>query len=374
MEIISIIGAGNMGHGIAEVSAIASFQVHLYDIKEEILKNAVNEIEKSLTILGRKKKVKIDEIPQIMSRIHTYNDIERCIKDADLIFEVVPEIIDLKKKVIKNIDDYAKKSALLATNTSYMSISELAAVTRRPEQFIGIHFFNPVILMKAVEVIRGTLTSDQTVEQSLIFIKKINKIPVVMADSPGFVVNRVQAAPQILLGKAVERGIFTPNQIDAMMKKLGLPMGAFEIMDYSGLDVTVHGLDYLGSVLGPEYSAPKWMKELVAQGKLGKKTGQGIYDWSSGSAKIDLNDVTDKINAADLMIVQVNEATKLIESGVVKDPNDVDILIKNGTGNPMGIFGIIKSLGKEKIIERLEYFSQLFNVKVFQPTQYLRKI
>lgn len=361
-----------MGHGIAEVSAIAGFKVNLYDIKEEILKNAIKEIEKSLNILGRKKKVKTDEIPDIISRIRNFTDIKDCVKDADLIFEVVPEIIDLKKKVIKNIDEYAKPSSIIATNTSYMSISELASVTSRAEQFIGIHFFNPVILMKAVELIRGNKTSDETVEKSLSFIKSINKIPVVMIDSPGFVVNRVQAAPQILLGKSVEMGIFTPNQIDAMMKKLGLPMGAFEIMDYSGLDVTVHGLDYLGSVLGPEYSAPKWMKELVIQGKLGKKTGQGIYDWSSGSAKIDLSDTTDKINAADLMIVQVNEATKLIESGVVKNPNDVDTLIKNGTGNPMGIFGIIKSLGKEKIIERLEYFSQLFNVKVFQPTQYLK--
>ncbi|MBD3352358.1 MAG: 3-hydroxyacyl-CoA dehydrogenase family protein [Candidatus Lokiarchaeota archaeon] len=373
MREITVVGAGDMGHGIAEVSAIAGFRVFLVDINEEILKNAVKNIRKSLKKLARKKKIKKDEVKAIEDRIITRTKIDEALNNSEIVFEAVSENQKLKRKIFSEIEKCIPNDSLIASNTSYFSIAELSEGFNHPERFLGMHFFNPVVLMKSLEIIKGKHTSKKTIEKALSIAEKLNKIGIVVKDSPGFVVNRVQMPTQILLCNAVEKGMITPNQIDAAMKNMGLPMGAFEVMDYSGLDVSLHGLEYMSKKLGPEYGPNQWFVDLVQAGKLGKKTGEGIYDWSSGRANIDLTDSTDKIKPIDLMIVQINEGMKVLEEEIVNSYKDIDLLIKNGTGNPMGIFGLLKSIGKEKIIKRCKEFAQMFGLELFKPTKKLRE-
>ncbi|MHA1340933.1 MAG: 3-hydroxyacyl-CoA dehydrogenase NAD-binding domain-containing protein [Promethearchaeota archaeon] len=370
----AVIGAGDMGHGIAEICAIAGYEVNLYDIKQIFLDNALQRIKDSLKKLARKKKIQKENLNEILSKIISTLDISKAVENADIIFEAVPENIDIKKNVFQSINKFAKQGAIIASNTSYIKIGELAQYTTRPKFVIGMHFFNPVVIMKSLEVIRTKKNLNWVIDKAVKIGKKLGKIPIVVNDSPGFVVNRVQITTQILLGRAVEMGEIMPNQIDATMRKMGMPMGAFEVMDFSGLDISVNGMEYMGSKLGEDYLPPKWMKDLVEKGLLGKKTGKGIYDWSQGRPKININDTTDKITPLDLLIVQINEAAKIIEEGVVDSFEKIDILIKNGTGNPMGIFPLLKSIGKEKIIERLLYFKNKLGLNVFEPCSYLKSI
>jgi len=370
----SVIGAGDMGHGIAEICAIAGFNVYLNDISQNILNKSIERIHSSLEILARKRKIKDDEIDSILKRITPVIDLSKAVNNVDLIFEAVSENIEIKKKVYEQIDKFSKKNAIIASNTSYIEIEELANFISRPEYVIGMHFFNPVVLMKSLEVIKTDKNPDSVIQKAVDIGKQLGKIPIIVKSSPGFVVNRVQIVTQVLLGRAVEIGEITPVQIDAVMKKMGMAMGAFEVMDFSGLDICVNGMEYMALKLGNDYCAPNWMKNLVKNGLLGKKTGKGIYDWSDGKAKIDLNNSTEKITPLDLLIVQINEATKIIEEGIIDSFEKIDILIKNGTGNPMGISSILKNIGKEKIIERLNYFKSKFGLKIFEPTNYLLKL
>jgi 3-hydroxyacyl-CoA dehydrogenase len=369
--IVAVIGAGDMGHGIAECCALECSKVYLYDIKEQYLTKAMQKIGDSLVILARKRKIKENQIDEIKKRIFPTTDMRIAVEKATFIIEAVPEIPELKKSVYTTIEKYTPETTIITTNTSTISITELANSFKNPSRFMGIHFFNPVIMMKAVEVIFGKLTSPQTIDTVMEFANIIKKKPVKIQDSPGFVVNRVQASVQILLCNAVQQKIITPDQIDAEMKRIQMPMGAFEIMDFVGLDISFHVMEQLARYFGKEYAPPKWFSELVTSGNLGKKTGRGVYDWSSGKAEINLNAPPSEITVLDLMVVQINEATKILEQKIVSSPSDIDNLIINGTGNPMGIFGLLKSQGKKAIIERCEYFAAKLGMAVFKPTRFL---
>ena len=369
--IVAVIGAGDMGHGIAECCALECQTVYLYDIKEEYLLKAMQKINDSLTILARKHKIKENQIEEIKKRILFTTDMKTAVEKAAIIIEAVPEIPDLKKKVYTNIETFASTSTIITTNTSTISINELATNLQNATRFIGTHFFNPVIMMKAVEVIYGKSTSSETADKIMEFMQVIKKKPVKMPDSPGFVVNRVQASVQILLCNAVQRQLITPDQIDAEMKRIQMPMGAFEIMDFVGLDISYHVMEQLARYFGKEYAPPQWLSELVNSGNLGKKTGKGVYDWSNGKASINLDAPPSEITIMDLMIVQINEATKILEQQIVNNTTEIDSLIINGTGNPMGIFGLLKSQGKKTIIDRCSYFSSKLEMDVFKPTKNL---
>ncbi|MEX2754000.1 MAG: 3-hydroxyacyl-CoA dehydrogenase family protein [Candidatus Sigynarchaeota archaeon] len=350
---VAIIGAGDMGHGIAEACALAGMSVYLKDVKQELLDTALSRIKNSLETLARKGKIQADQVASICSRIHPCLDYVAIPRSVPLAIEAVPEVITLKQRIFADLDKHLQPDAIIASNTSNMSITALAETTRRPSQVVGLHFFNPAVIMDAVEVIKGKATSRETFDAARRFVTCLGKLAVpVLKDLPGFIVNRVQVAAQVVINKVVELGIATHGEIDAMARKMAQPMGPFEVYDFVGLDVVKHGHDYFASTLGPDYASPRWLDQLVAAGLLGKKTGKGIYDWSSGRAAIGDAPPTEKLNMLDLIAVQINEAAKLIETGAVEDPGDIDVAIANGTGNKAGIFGVFAPRRAHKIKRR----------------------
>ncbi|HME54219.1 MAG TPA: 3-hydroxyacyl-CoA dehydrogenase NAD-binding domain-containing protein [Candidatus Lokiarchaeia archaeon] len=376
IDCIGVIGAGEMGHGIAECCALAGYTVFLKDIKAEILDKARDRISQSLESLGRKHRIKEDQIPVIRDRVQYCLDYAEFSKLPLFCIETVPEIESLKKKVYQELDEILDKKAIIATNTSTISITELATASNHPDQFIGMHFFIPPVIMDPVEVINGDQTSEETVEVTRQLTEAIGKIPImVLKDVPGFMINRVQAPSSILICKAIELGIATPNQVDAMSHKMGLPMGPFEIMDLQGLDTVKHATTYLSEKLGQEFELPAWFSDLVENGCLGRKSGKGIFDYSSGHANIDPDDLPDpeKLKLMDLIVVQINEACKLIEDGVIEGPADVDIAIKTGTGNRSGIFGLLAA-DRQGVIDRLDQLADLYQMEMFRPIELLKTI
>jgi len=373
---IAVIGAGDMGHGIAEVALLTGYKVAMSDIKQEFVDRGYNRIKESLAKFVEKQKITTEAEKAMLSSMQTFTDLEQSVKDVDFVIEVAPEILDLKKKIFSDLDKVAPKHAVLASNTSNMSITEIAATTGRPDKVVGIHFFNPAVLMKLVEYIKGDKTSEETMQVSRDLISKMGKIPVrVEKDSPGFIYNRINAPTMIYLGKLLEKqGIEAAEGIDAKMRKLGMPMGPYEIMDFAGIDVGYHGALYYADRLSPDYRPPKWLKDLVDANQLGKKTGKGIFDWSKGRPTIDLSKEKADFDPSDLAAIQVNEATKLLEEGVTKSMDDIDTAMVNGGGSAIGPFQMAKMIGYEKIIKRLEELSKEYNTDVFRPTKTLIKI
>jgi enoyl-CoA hydratase/3-hydroxyacyl-CoA dehydrogenase len=372
MEIkkVAVLGAGDMGHGIAEVCAIAGYEVTMRDIKQEFVDRGMERIKQSLLKLQEKGRVQNPEL--VLSRIKPTVDLGEAVRNADIIIEAVPEVFEIKTQVFAECDKLAKPECIFASNTSTIRITELAKATKREDRFVGLHFFNPPVLMQLVEVIRGEKTSDETVNICVDFVKKIGKVPVVVKkDVPGFIVNRVQAPAGALLMAIIERGIATPEEVDATVRRMGLPMGPFELMDFTGIDIFYHANKYYAKAISPDYEPPKILEEMVKSKNLGKKTGKGWYDWSAGRPQIDMSKATDKINPLDFSIVEINEAVKLVEMGVA-EPEEIDLAVKLGLNRPFGPFEIAKSIGQEQILKRLNELAQQFGKKIFEPAETIK--
>jgi len=371
---IVVMGAGDMGHGIAEVALLAGYKVAIQDIEQRFVDRGLSRIKESLDKLVEKQKVTEENKKAMLANIKTFVDIAESTKDADFVIEAVPEMMDLKKQVFRALDAAAPKHAILASNTSNMSITEIALTTKRPEQVVGMHFFNPAVLMKLVEVIKGERTSEATMQLAYGLALKMNKVPVrVEKDSIGFVYNRINAPAQILLSLMVEKGVAAPAEIDAKMKTIGMPMGPYELMDYVGLDVAYHGARYFADRLSRDYAPPNWLKAKIDAGELGKKTGKGIFDWSKGRPEIDLSKAKEDFDPTIMIALQVNEATKLLEAGVVKSPDEIDKAMVNGGGAGIGPFQLAKGIGYDKLARTCEDLAKKFDVKAFQPTETLKK-
>ncbi|MBL7119568.1 MAG: 3-hydroxyacyl-CoA dehydrogenase family protein [Dehalococcoidia bacterium] len=371
---VVVMGAGDMGHGIAEVALLAGLKVAMRDIEQRFVDRGLQRITESLAKLTEKQRITEDNRKAMIGNIETFVDVGEAVKDADFVIEAAPEIMDIKQQLFQEIDKSAPKHAVLASNTSNMSITEIAGVTSRPEQVVGMHFFNPAVLMNLVEVIKGDKTSEETMQLTYDLVNKMNKVPVrVEKDSPGFIYNRVNAPNSILLGAIVERGMAAPEEIDAKMKKMGMPMGPYELMDYVGLDVAYHSALYLVESLSPEYTPPKWLKDKVDSGDLGKKTGKGIYDWSAGRPTIDMGKAKEDFDPTDMIAIQVNEATKLLEAGVAKSAEDIDKAMANGGGGGIGPFQLAKGIGFDKLAKRCEELAKEYGVESFKPTETLKK-
>ena len=371
---IVVIGAGDMGHGIAEVALLAGYKVAIQDIEQRFVDRGLSRINESLDKLVEKQKVTEENKKAMLANIKTFVDIAASAKDADFVIEAVPEMMDLKKQVFQALDAAAPKHIILASNTSNMSITEIASTTKRPEQVVGMHFFNPAVLMKLVEVIKGGKTSEATMQLAYDLALKMNKVPVrVEKDSIGFVYNRINAPTQILLSLMVEKGVAAPVEIDAKLKTIGMPMGPYELMDYVGLDVAYHGARYFADKLSSDYAPPSWLKAKIDAGELGKKTGKGIFDWSKGRPEIDLSKAKEDFDPTFMIALQVNEATKLLEEGVVKSPDEIDKAMVNGGGSGIGPFQLAKGIGYDKLARICEELAKKFDVEVFQPTETLKK-
>ncbi|MGQ9546735.1 MAG: 3-hydroxyacyl-CoA dehydrogenase NAD-binding domain-containing protein [Dehalococcoidia bacterium] len=370
---IAVMGAGDMGHGIAEVALLAGYKVAMRDIEQRFVDKGVSRIKESLDKLVEKQKITEENERAMLANLQTSIDIAQSVKDADFVIEAVPEIMDLKKQVFRALDKAAPKHAILASNTSTMSITEIASATKRPDQVVGMHFFNPPVLMKLVEVIKGQKTSEATTQLTYDLALKMNKVPVrIEKDSPGFIYNRITAPTQILLGLLIQRGVATAEEIDARMKKAGAPMGPYELMDYIGLDISYHIARNFSDRLSRDHEPPDWLKPKVDAGELGKKTGKGIYDWSKGRPQIDLSKAKEDFDPTIFTALQVNEATKLLEEGVVKSPEDIDKAMINGGGVAKGPFQLANEIGYDKLARICADLAKEFGIKVFEPTRTLK--
>jgi 3-hydroxybutyryl-CoA dehydrogenase len=285
MTHIAVIGSGTMGNGIAHVFAQFGYQVSLIDISEEALKKALATVEKNLARQVEKGAITTDVKQKALSSITTSSSIKDGVKNADLIVEAATENIDLKLKIFKDIDEAAKPTAILATNTSSISITKIASVTKCPDKVIGMHFMNPVPVMKLVEVIRGYSTSNETTEAVMSLSKKLEKIPVEVNDYPGFVANRILMP---MINEAIYslyEGVAGVYEIDTVMK-LGMahPMGPLQLADFIGLDVCLSILKVLQDGFGnPKYAPCPLLVNMVQAGHKGVKSGSGFYEYKAGS-------------------------------------------------------------------------------------------
>ena len=277
---IGVIGAGTMGAGIAEVAS-KKYEVVVRDIKDEFVERGKSIITKSFEKSVAKERITEDQKDEYLGRLTFTTDVNE-LKDCDLIVEAASENPEIKKSIFKELDEICKEDTILASNTSSISITEIAAATKRPDKVIGMHFFNPATIMKLVEIIKGITTSDETVEKVKKIAEEMGKTGVEVNEAPGFVVNRI-LVPMISEGVyALQEGLSTPEGIDTAMK-LGAnhPMGPLELADLIGLDIVLNIMDYLKDTIGSDkYAAPVLLRQKVAAGELGRKSGKGFYDYS----------------------------------------------------------------------------------------------
>lgn len=288
MKNVSVIGAGTMGNGIAHVFAMHDYQVTLIDISEQALEKALKTIDKNLDRMIQKEKITLDQKKDTLNKIITTTNLTSGVSNADLVVEAASENIDVKLKIFKTVDEHAPADAILASNTSSISITKIASVTNRPEQVIGMHFMNPVPVMKLVEVITGYATSALTLNHIMAVSKDLGKIPVEVNDYPGFIANRILMP---MINEAIislYEGVAGVEEIDTVMK-LGMahPMGPLQLADFIGLDVCLAILRVLQEGFGnPKYAPCPLLVNMVTAGKLGRKTGEGFYTYEAGSKEL----------------------------------------------------------------------------------------
>ena len=366
---IAVIGSGAMGHGIAQIFASAGYPVFMTDIKKELLDNAVNKVKESLSFLVSKGKLAQGDMDNILANnLKTTLDMSEAVSGAQIIIEAVPEIMELKKKVFSDISAVASSDAIIATNTSTMSISEIGTVVKNPERFAGLHFFNPVTIMKLVEVIYGDKTSDEAVDLLCAMAGKCGKISVkVMKDRPGFIVNRISAPNQALINAILDEGKIQPAEIDCVMKKMGMKMAPFETADFVGLDVFSHTLEYYAGTLSPEYKPGRYLHDKIAKNELGQKSGNGIYDWSSGKAAIDTSSECKEITPIHFLSIQINEAVKVFKEKIALSVDDIDSAVKFGMNAFAGPFALAAGMQPAQISDALNYLVQRFALGIFKP-------
>ena len=380
IKTIAVVGSGDMGHGIGQVAAMAGYKVNMYDVKQEFVDKGIGKIKESLAKLVSKQKMTQEGLDKIMGSIKGFTSLKEAMKDVDMMIEAAPEILDLKMKIFKECDEYAPKHAILASNTSNMSITKMGAATQRPDKVVGLHFFNPVAMMLLVEVIRGEKTSNETMDVTTELVKGWKNIRGSMVairvekDTPGFVYNRIGAPTLLYLSILLEKGLVNPEAVDAKVRSIGAPMGPYETMDFAGLDILIHGMKYNSEVLSPEFKPLSWLEKKNAAGQFGKKSGKGIFDWPGGARPaIDMSKADPNFDPMDLMCLQVNEGTKLLEQGVANSAAEIDIAMINGGGAVFGPFALCKGMGWAKVAERCEELSKKTGVKWFMPTEMLKK-
>jgi enoyl-CoA hydratase/3-hydroxyacyl-CoA dehydrogenase len=385
IKTIAVVGAGTMGHGIAEVAAMSGYKVFLADISDEILKNALEKIRWSLGKLSEKGQLK-ESVDTIMSRITPIVNLKegkyteefaKVISQSDFVIEAIPERLDLKQELFKFLDKHAPSHAILATNTSSLPISEIAAVTNRPDKVVGMHFFNPPPLMPLVEIIKGNKTSDETVKITYELAKRFGKQPVIVKkDVPGFIVNRILGR---FLNEAcwtVVRGKASIIEVDSAVRyRLGFPMGAFELADYSGIDVfylvftamTQRGLKMTGCPL---------FKEKYEKKEFGMKTGKGFYEYPAPGKYVRPKipkDAGQKVDIVALLAPAINEAAWLLENDVAS-MDDIDKAVMLGLGWPKGIFEYADEFGIDTVVNTLRRLKEETGLEEYEPNPLLVKM
>jgi 3-hydroxybutyryl-CoA dehydrogenase len=281
IETVAVLGAGTMGHGIAQVAALVGYRVVLRDVEREFLMRGLRAIEDNLDKGIRRGKTTEAERDETLQRIRGATSLSDA-AHADLFIEAVPERMELKQETIREVERVAERDFLFASNTSSLSITEIARAARRPERVVGMHFFNPVHIMRLVEIVVGAQTSDETVETARAVGRRMKKEPITVKDVPGFASSRLGVALGLEAMRMLEQGVASAKDIDTAME-LGYnhPMGPLRLTDLVGLDVRLSIAEYLHRTLGTEnFRPPEILRRMVAAGRLGKKSGAGFYDWN----------------------------------------------------------------------------------------------
>lgn len=358
---ITVLGSGVMGHGIAQVSAAAGYNVVLRDIKQEFLDKAMEKIRWSLDKMVKKQKMTQQEADAVYSRITPVVDLKESVKKAHLVIEVVPEIMDLKKKVYTELDAVADRDVIFASNTSTLPITEIANATRRHDKFIGIHFFNPPQLMKLVEVIPGQKTSQETVNITQDYVSSVKKQSVLCRrDVPGFIINRLFIPMVHEACYVKDRTGATLEEIDSSVKfRMGFPMGIFELADFTGMDVIHKATSEMHlrdkKVIRPHLEIEKMFEEK----RLGQKSGEGFYKYSNDKyERVSLSEeMADRCSPIHLVANILNNAAWLV-TNKASDIAEIEKAARLGLGLKKPLFETGKEIGINKIVDELNMLAQ----------------
>lgn len=376
MQRITILGSGVMGHGIAQVAATAGYDIVLRDIEQKFLDKAVDKIKWSLQKMASKEKITKQQADEILAKIKPIVDLAEAVKDAQMVIEVVPEIMDLKKKVYAELDKAVDgKDVIFASNTSTLPITEIASTTTRPDKFIGIHFFNPPQLMKLVEIIPGKETSQDTIQITQEFVSSVKKEAVMCRkDVPGFIINRLFIPMVHEACYVMDRTGAAKEEIDSAVKfKMGFPMGIFELADFTGMDVIhkatveMHMRD--NKVVRPH---PR-IQELFDAGRLGQKSGEGFYRYSDEKyERVSLSkEAADKCDPIGLVANMLNNAAWLVTNGASNE-SEIEKAAVLGLGLKKPIFETAKTIGIGKIVNELDALASKYG-EFYSPDPLLRK-
>lgn len=389
----AVIGAGTMGAGIAQVLSQAGIEVILKDVAQEMLDRGMANIRRMYDSRVKKEILTQAEADFLLTNVKlstTYDGF----KDVDLVIEAALETIDLKLKIFQDLDAHCSPNAILATNTSALSISEIAAGTKRPERVLGMHFFNPAQTMKLVEVIPGLRTSKAIVEQMVALCKDLHKIPVKVEECPGFLVNRVLFPYLNEALHVLEEGLATPEQIDKAAVEFGLPMGPFTLFDMTGLDVCLHVQNFLYGEYGERFKPAGILKLLVDKGHLGQKSGAGFFKHEKGQVpkKDEPKQLNPELKALlekagkerdkaagsrpfdvhRIILPMFNEAVYAVQEGVV-DHKDVDVAMEHGTGLKRGLLSLAVEKGLPWCVQEMDQYKQAYGSR-FCPAWLMRKL
>ena len=364
----AVIGSGAMGHGIAQLLAVAGIEVAMVDINDEILQKGKEKIKWSLDKYVEKKRIRQEEASAALARISTTTSYEKAGKEVDFAIDASPENMEIKKKVFSKLDEVTPAHAILASNTSTLSITEMGKATKRADRVAGMHFFNPPQMMALAEVIKGESTNQETVNALTDLSKKLGKTPVIVRkDVRGFIVNRVLGNVTNEAFWAVKRGEATKEGIDASVKYTGgFPMGWFELSDFVGLDISYEVGKILYEAYGERFKpCSDVIDPLIKEHKFGQKTGVGFYDWTKGRPKIPFN-MLDAYDVDRSWAVAVNEASWLIQEDAA-NPEDIDIGMKLGTYWPSGPCEYGDRTGLDTMLNKLKELHAKYNMEMYKP-------
>jgi enoyl-CoA hydratase/3-hydroxyacyl-CoA dehydrogenase len=370
----AVIGSGAMGHAITQILAMNGIEVTMVDISDEILQKGKEKIKWSLGKFVEKKRIRQEDADTAMSRISTTTSYEQAAKDIDLAIEAAPENMELKRTVFTKLDQAAPSHAILASNTSTLSITEMGKATKRPDKVAGMHFFNPPQLMALVEVVKGDNTSQETINILAELARKLGKTPVIVRkDVRGFIVNRILGAVFNEAFWAYHRKEATKEGIDASVKYTGgFPMGWFELGDFVGLDITYEVGKILHEAYGERFKpCSEVIDPLIKEHKFGQKTGVGFYDWTKGRPRIPFN-LLDEYDVDRSWTVAVNEAAWLIRDDAA-NPEDIDTGMKLGTYWPSGPCEYADRTGLDTVLNKLKELYAKYKMEMYKPCPLLEE-
>ncbi|EQB93021.1 3-hydroxybutyryl-CoA dehydrogenase [Elizabethkingia anophelis] len=374
---IGVIGSGTMGIGIAQVASANGCNVFLFDANSSQTEKALQNLKQTLTKLAEKQKISVEESEQIFSRVKFCTTLQE-LKDSDLVIEAIIENKEIKTKVFSELEDYVSDICIIGSNTSSISITSLSSELKRPERFIGIHFFNPAPLMPLVEIIPGLLTNEQLPQKVYDLMKSWKKVPVIAKDIPGFIVNRIARPYYGEALRIVEENIATPQQVDDAMTSLGnFRMGPFELMDLIGIDVNfaVTTTVYKDYFYDPKYK-PSLLQQRMAEAKLlGRKTNRGFYDYREGAVKsvIHKDDTLYEKIFIRIISMLVNEAVEAKRLSIAND-EDIELAMQKGVNYPKGLLNWGKEIGYKTISETLQNLYNEYQEERYRQSPLLDKI